>query len=218
MLKSARRLTKIKVIKAGDLVEVDAGKGIVKIMSLKTVKQIKEKIKNECYNLGHIDSWFYDKHLLAVEKYANFLLKKLPKANREIVLLGVWLHDTQRVRGIKGDHQKMGAVEARKIMQEYGYSAAIIKKVQSIILTHSCNRSKPITLEGKILATADAMTHYVNDFYLQIAITRRRSLKVFKLWALEKLNRDYNKKIFFPFAKKEIKERHTILMKLFTMK
>lgn len=187
-------------------------------MTIKTVKKIKEKIKNECYNLGHIDSWFYDKHLLAVEKYAYFLLKKLPKANEEIVLLGVWLHDTQRVRGIKGDHQKEGAVEAKKIMLEYGYTADIIKKVQDIIFTHSCDSVIPATLEGKILATADAMTHYINDFYLQIATTGQRNLKDFKIWALEKLNRDYNKKIFFPFAKKEIKERHAILMKLFTMK
>ena len=187
-------------------------------MSLKNIKQIKEKIKNECYNLGHIDSWFYDKHLLAVEKYANFLLTKLPKADKEIVLLGVWLHDTQRVRGIKGDHQKIGAIEAKKIMLEYDYSLDKIKKVQDIILSHSCDGLMPKTLEGKILATADAMTHYVNDFYLQIATTGQRSLSEFKEWALEKLNRDYNKKIFFPFAKKEIKERHLILMKLFTMK
>ncbi|MFA6194329.1 MAG: HD domain-containing protein [Patescibacteria group bacterium] len=187
-------------------------------MSLKTVKQIKEKIKNECYDSGHINSWFYNNHLLAVEKYANFLLKKLPKANSEIVLLGVWLHDAQKVRGTKGDHQKAGAIEARKIMLEYDYSPDMIKKVQNIILTHSCGSSRPDTLEGKILATADAMSHYVNDFYLQIAIRERRSLADFKLWALEKLNRDFNKKMFFPFAKKEIKERHAILMKLFTMK
>jgi len=187
-------------------------------MSLTTVKQIKEKIKNECYDLGHIDSWFYNDHLLAVEKYANFLLKKLPQADKEIVLLGVWLHDTQRVRGIKGDHQKIGAIEAKKIMLEYGYLPDKIKKVQNIILSHSCNNLIPKTLEGKILATADAMTHYVNDFYLQIAVTGQRNLHDFKIWALEKLERDYNKKIFFPFAKKEIKDRHALLMKLLTMK
>lgn len=187
-------------------------------MSLKTIKQIKEKIKYECYHLGYMEPWFYDDHLLSVEKYANFLLKKLPKADKEVVLLSVWLHDTQRVRGIKGDHQKKGAEEAKKIMLGYGYSAEMIKKVQGAILTHACDKKLPATLEGKILATADAMTHYVNDFYLRIATTRQRSLKEFKAWALEKLNRDYNKKIFFPFAKKEIQERHTILMKLFTMK
>ena len=103
-------------------------------------------------------------------------------------------------------------------MLEYGYSSDKIKRVQAVILSHSCDNLMPKTLEGKILATADAMTHYVNDFYLQIATTGQRNLVEFKAWALEKLNRDYNKKIFFPFAKKEIRERHLILMKLFTMK
>jgi hypothetical protein len=187
-------------------------------MSSKAIKQIKNKIKDECYNSGHIGSWFYDEHLLAVEKYTNFLLKKLPKADKEIVLLGVWLHDTQRVRGIKGNHQKIGAIEAKKIMLEYGYSADIIKKVQNIILTHSCSDKMPTTLEGKILTTADAMSHYANDFYLRIATLGEKNLNEFKLWALKKINRDYNKKIFFSFAKKEIKERHIILTKLLTMK
>jgi HD superfamily phosphodiesterase len=187
-------------------------------MSLKTVERIKTKIKNECHNLGRIEPWFYNSHLLAVEKYSQFLLKKLPQADKEVVLLGVWLHDTQRVRGIKGDHEKVGAAQAKKIMLEYGYSLKTIKKVQNIILTHTCSKTQPVTLEGKILATADAMTHYVNDFYLLIATTGQRNLKDFKAWALEKLNRDYKKKIFFPFAKKEIKDRHAILMRLFTMK
>lgn len=186
-------------------------------MSIKIIKQIKEKIKDECYRINHLD-WFYDNHLLAVEKSANFLLKKLPKADKEIVLLGVWLHDIQRVRKIKGDHQKKGAVEAEKVMLEYGYSPDIIKKVQDIILSHSCENLIPSTLEGRILANADAMAHYSNNFYLQIAVLGQRSLEELKIWALEKLARDYNKRMFFPFAKKEIKKRHDILMQLFTMK
>lgn len=186
-------------------------------MSLRTVKQIKERIKEECYKINHLD-WFYDNHLLAVEKSANFLLKKLPKADKEIVLLGVWLHDIQRVRKIKGDHQKIGAIEAKKIMLEYGYSLDIIKKVTGIILSHSCKNLMPTTLEEKVLANADAMAHYSNNFYLQIAVLGQRSLEEFKIWALEKLARDYNQRMFFPFAKKEIKKRHDILMQLFTMK
>jgi hypothetical protein len=187
-------------------------------MSLKTVKQIQEKIKDECFNLGYTEPWFYKEHLLAVEKHTKFLLKKLPRADKEVALLGVWLHDTQRVRGIKGDHQQAGAAQAKKIMREYGYPAKMIKAVQDIILTHSCGERMPTSLEGKILATADAMAHYGNDFYLRIATTGQRSATDFKLWALEKLHRDYYKKIFFPFAKKEVRGQHLALMKVFTMK
>lgn len=182
------------------------------------LSQIKELVKNECTSLGFAGSWFYGVHLLAVEKFAKELLKKLPKANKEVVMLGVWLHDSQRIRGIKGDHAEIGAVEAQKVMEQFKYDKGIIDQVKAIILSHSCDtKLMPATLEGKILATADAMSHYANDFYLTIAITGKRDLPAFKKWALEKLDKDYNKKIFFAFAKTQIKQRHKVLKVLLTM-
>lgn len=183
------------------------------------INKIKNLVKKECFNSKHLADWFYSVHLLGVEKFAKELLKKLPKADKEIVLLGVWLHDLQRIRGIKGNHPKVGAIESEKVLKKFGYSEKSIKHVKEIILTHTCGTSlRPKTVEGKILASADAMSHYINDFYLIIATTGRRNLKEYKLWALEKLNRDYNKKIFFPFAKKMIEKKHKILKELFTMK
>lgn len=183
------------------------------------INQIKKLVKDECFSLSFIGKWFYSVHLLSVEKFAKELLKKLPKADKEIVLLGVWLHDLQRVRGIKGDHAKMGAVEAEKVMRQFGYQDKTIQHVKKMILSHSCGAHLiPKTLEGKILASADAMSHYVNDFYLTIAATGKRDLAEFKEWALEKLDRDYHKKIFFDFARKMIEKRHKILKEVFTMK
>ena len=43
----------------------------------------------------------------------------------------------------------------------------------------------------------------------------QRDAKSFKKWAMEKIDRDYRKKIFFPFAKKLIAERYVALRKLF---
>jgi len=183
------------------------------------IDQIKSLVKNECLNLGFIDDWFYSVHLLGVEKFAKELLKKLPKADKEIVLLGVWLHDLQRIRGKKGDHAKIGAKEAEKVMRQFQYPEETIKYVKEMILAHRCNtRLLPKTIEGKILASADAMSHFGNDFYLLIATTGKRDVAGFKKWALEKLDRDYNKKIFFVFAKKMIEKRHKVLKEVFTMK
>lgn len=182
------------------------------------INQIKNLVKRECFDSKFIDDWFYSTHLLGVEKFAKKLLKKLPKADKETVLLSVWLHDLQRIRGIKGDHAQIGAAEAEKVMRRFEYSNRIIKRVKDAILTHRCDgRLKPKTLEGKILASADAMSHYINDFYLTIAATGERDSAGFKKWALEKLDRDYNKKIFFDFARKMIKKRHNALKEVFTM-
>ena len=183
----------------------------------KEIQQIKTLIKKECTK-GPIDDWFYATHLLGVEKFAKWLLARLPKANKEVVMLGVWLHDLQRIKGIKGNHQEIGAKEAEKVMIKFAYDNKTINQVKNIILSHSCSNKKPNTLEGKILASADAMSHYHNDFFLQIAVTGQRDLGEYKKWALEKLNRNYNVKISFPFAKKEIKARHDLFKKVFTMK
>lgn len=183
------------------------------------ILKIKKFIKKECETLGFTSDWFYKIHLLAVEKFAKELLNKLPKADKEIVMLGVWLHDLQRIRGIKGDHARMGSIEAEKVMKKFDYEKNKIKHVKEIILTHSCNtKLRPRTIEGKILASADAMSHYVNDFYLQIAVLGERNLQDYRKWALEKLNRDYNEKIYFKFAKKMIQDRHRALVSLFKMK
>ncbi|TSC53493.1 MAG: Metal dependent phosphohydrolase, partial [Parcubacteria group bacterium LiPW_39] len=164
--------------------------------SLHKVSSIKKLVAKECAVLGFVPDWFFKTHILGVEKFAKKLLKKFPQADKKSVMLGVYLHDLQRIRGLKGDHEKLGALEAMKVMDKFSYSQAEINRVKEIIETHAYRKLTPKTLEGKILATADAMSHYINDFYLTIATTGERNLGEFKKWALEKINRDYNKKIF----------------------
>ena len=180
------------------------------------IKEISDLVKNECHKNDR--DWFYDVHLLAVEKFAIQLLKKLPKADKEIVMLGVWLHDLHRVKILKGDHQKASAKEAVKVLKLYGYNSKTIDQVKEIILTHSCyTGNMPKSLEGKILATADGMSHYVNDFFIRIAVTGQRNVEEYKEWVLEKLDRNYNNKIHFDFARKIIKKRHDVIKKFITL-
>lgn len=183
------------------------------------INKIKAQVKKECFLNKKLPAWFFESHLSVVEKYSKFLLEKIPEVNREVVLLGVWLHDMQRVRGIKGDHAKMGAREAVKMLKDFDCERDIITQVKEIILTHSCDNPAymPKSIEAKVLASADAMSHYSNDFYLQIAVLGQRDLKAYKKWALEKLDKDYHKKIFFDFAKKEIKSKHDALKYVITM-
>lgn len=185
---------------------------------MNNIPLIKKQIKKECEANKITAGWFYGHHLLVVEKNAKWVLAKLPKVDKEIVMLGVWLHDLQRVRGLKGDHQKVGAREAGKVMKEYGYDADTIGKVKAIILTHSCHGAMPKTEEGKVLATADGMAHYYNDFFLRIAVKGDRTLTEYKKWAIKKLKKNYTKKIHYGFARQRIKTRHELYMKVFSMK
>jgi len=182
------------------------------------VEKIKQQIKKECAKSKTVPDWFFKRHLSGVETFALKLLKRLPNANREVVLLAVWLHDLQRIRGLKGNHAKAGAAEAKKVLREYGYDQSVIKAVKSVILSHSCNsKTMPKTVEEKILASADAMSHYINDFYLGIAVLGQWDIEEYKKWTLEKLERDFNKKIHFDFARDMIRDRHETIRKFITM-
>lgn len=182
------------------------------------IQKIKKMVELECASNPKIEDWFFVNHLCAVEEAATFLLQSIPEANAEIVYLGVWLHDIQRYRSIDGDHQSAGAKESQKVLAEYGYSDEVKKQVHDMICTHSCDEdSMPVSLEAKVLATADAMAHYMRNFYLYIAVQGKRNFEEYRKWALEKLERDYSRKIHFDFAREVIKDRHDMFMKLFSI-
>lgn len=184
----------------------------------KKIDKIKQQIKKECQRSKTVPTWFFERHLCGVETFARKLLNRLPNANKEVVLLSVWLHDLQRIRGKKGDHATVGALEAGKVLRKYDYDADTIQAIKSVIRSHSCNSNiMPKTVEEKILASADAMSHYANDFYLSIAALGQRNIEEYKKWALEKLDRDFNKKIQFAFARKLIRKRHEIIKKFITL-
>lgn len=185
--------------------------------TLSKISKIKKLIKEESLKEKGIPRWFFSAHLEGVEKFAKILLKRFPAANKEVVMLAVWLHDLQRIRGLKGDHAKVGAGEAEKVLKSFKYPSHTVLAVKEVILTHCCDKNNlPRTVEGKILACADAMAHYINDFYLLVALTGKRNLSEYKDWALKKIKHDYTQKICFPFARKLIAEQHKIILKFLT--
>ena len=76
----------------------------------KRIYRIKRIIKEECFKPENNTVWFYNAHLLAVEKNTKFLLARVPKANKEIVMLGAWLHDLQHVKKMKGNHDTLSLI------------------------------------------------------------------------------------------------------------
>jgi len=180
------------------------------------LKKIKSYIKKSC--LKSTVPFLWESHLKIVEKNALWLLEKLPKANREIVILAVYLHDIQHIffpKDIK-KHEEIGSLEAEKILKKFQYNEAIIQKVKEVIVSHSCGKIIPKTLEAKILATADGMSHFTTDFYFSIYKEYTfDNLEEFNKWALKKIEHDYNKKLFFDFAKNLIEPKYKIFKSFF---
>jgi len=175
-----------------------------------SVLNIREMIINEAKGSKLIDDWFLDGHLMEVERLANWLCDVYPEANRDVVGLGVWFHDIGRLRGIDDGHDVYGANEAKKIMSGKGFSELVTDKVYDVCRTHRASDAKPISLEAKILATADAMSHFTHDFYLRLFSHYSGKISYQEIISKisKKLERDYNDKIIFDEAKEKVSKKY----------
>jgi putative nucleotidyltransferase with HDIG domain len=174
------------------------------------VLKFRKKIIKEAKSSKHIGSWFLPQHLMEVERFANLLCDKHPGADRDIVGLGVWFHDIGRLRGYDEGHDVYGAKEVRKILSQEDFPLGKIGKVYEVCRSHRCEDLQPKSLEAKILATADAMSHFVHAFYFRLFQHYQDKMTFDEIKALvrKKLERDFNSKMFFKEAKDEVREKY----------
>ena len=177
------------------------------------IQEIINNLKNDIKSSKHCESWFYEDHLLVVERLALELCDLYPKANKDLVTLGVWFHDIGRAHGHDDGHDLYGANYAGETLIKNGFDKNFIDLVVEACRTHSCKENgKPNSLEGKILATADALSHYHNGFYLRILYSWSKKNKgdyyQLKTKLFKKMERDLNEKIFFDEIRVKIKPMH----------
>ncbi len=177
-------------------------------MPKQTIAQLKNYLTDIIKNSPHCDLWFYEDHILVVEKLAMELCDRYPEANRDAVTLMVFLHDVGRAGNHSKNHDLYGSEYARQLLTENEFSPAFVNLVVEGCKTHSCDDfGQPVSLEGKILATADALSHFHHGFYLKIFYawsqksTDKQDFIHLKQKIFAKMDRDLNSKIFFPEAK-----------------
>lgn len=142
----------------------------------------------------------YQYHIRRVEINAMMLAKQLG-ANLEVVRLAALLHDIGRlVQGTSEKHHLTGPPIAAKILRECGYPAQIIEPVYLCILNHRCEQSYiPNTLEEKIIAVADAMSHLESILTYYFGYPRGKFPESF-YEARDLFFKDWNKLSILPLA------------------
>ncbi len=165
--------------------------------------------------------WSWENHLQVVAKKAQELSAQF-SANEELAVAGALLHDfgDAFVHRHSSDHQQISETQVKLVMQSSGYTTDEINIIlNQIIKPHSCkNGLLPSTLEGKVVATADALTHLETDFYLQFVwmhLPEGLSYQQYLIWVNEKLDRDFSVKIFFDEIRLKIKDRYTALKEVY---
>ena len=126
--------------------------------------------------LPYLDIRQNDKHTLYCYAFAKKLLEHHPEANKEVVLLGILLHDVgwktvpedkilfafgphQKYPELQVQHEKEGVKIATQIMQEHNTQADLIKQVTSIIDGHD-TRKESLSLEDSLVKDADKLWRY----------------------------------------------------------
>jgi hypothetical protein len=105
-------------------------------------------------------------------------------------------------------------------MREFGYNANDMKIVIEDALKRRSREENdgPVTLEGKVLATANALAHLQTDFYVYAtwAKGREMSLSGLKTWVLEKAARDFNTSIWFDDVREQVRPDYERIVALYS--
>lgn len=142
---------------------------------------------------------YLPRHVAEVEKWTRRILKNYPKADKEVVLLSVWLHDIGQVIGKEDeDHAVKSEMEVKRFLLEIGLAPEKVNKVAHCTRAHRCKDVEPQSLEAKILAVADSVSHMTDINYIVHMSDNLRD------YAITKLERDYKDVGLFPKLQKEI--------------
>tara|TARA_Y100000310_G_C20407049_1_gene680170 strand:- start:73 stop:612 length:540 start_codon:yes stop_codon:yes gene_type:complete len=173
-------------------------------------------LKGMILKLCKKNKWDWENHVKSVVKYSKILAKKM-KADKEICEVSAWLHDIIKIKHSKAkSHHIKGSIEAEKILKNLNYPEDKIKKIKQCILTHSSDKKyQPKSKEARILASADALSHFdnpISNIYFALVI-KKQNTKEAKKTLIKKAKNNWNKLI--PEAKKIAKPKYEAIKLLF---
>ncbi|MCA9488137.1 MAG: HD domain-containing protein [Nanoarchaeota archaeon] len=177
------------------------------------IKEIRTIVRKN-HDVGIHKERDYNYHISSVVKNSLLLADKLG-ADRKIVEAAALLHDIGRAEGIVGkfnmdnEHHLIGEKEAEKILLGLNVDVELVEKIKHCVLTHRGRKGPtPETIEAKIVACADAMSHF--DTFLDIFEWFTSTVDTFEEAVNlvdAKMRRNWDKKLL-PEAKEILKEKY----------
>jgi predicted hydrolase (HD superfamily) len=165
--------------------------------------------------------WMWRNHTQWVADKAKVLAKKYG-ADAEKTYCAALLHDLGDSKYERG-HEAFEAWSfdtAKEILAKAGFKKGDIDAIIEAVRTHSCRPDNlPTALEGRVLATADAMWHLQTSFFPVICYMNRpentHSYEEWQTWFNKKIERDFGPKIFFEDEREEVRDDYEALVRIF---
>ena len=150
--------------------------------------------------------WLYENHVFDVASTAQELARRYG-AKEELAAAGGMLHDIADAVMSRFDaaHEVKSTEIATELLRASGFSEEEIDIiVNDAMKHHSCrDGQQPQTLEGQVVATADAVAHLTTNYYPETMkmFAAEKGEDAAKKWAAPKIERDFHEKIFFDEVK-----------------
>lgn len=151
-------------------------------------------------------------HVEEVELWAKFILNNHPEADKEITLLGVWLHDIAHYHVKEEDHAITGEKLALEFLRKNKFPEERIKRVAHCVRAHRNKDCPPETIEAKIVTCADSASHLTDFVYFDIAMKNRKGETNYD--PIKKMERDYRDLSIFPEVKEKLEGLHKAWRKI----
>lgn len=166
--------------------------------------QLKTSVTKLISDAGPEQAYLFH-HLPQVEKWAKKILLEYPTANSEIVFASIWLHDVGNIVGDKNiDHAINSEQFVLENLSNFDINQDVINQIAHCVRSHRCRDVLPQSLEAKILATSDSLSHMTDSIYFEIV--ELQGIEA----TLEKLDRDYRDKSLLKLSfSNEIKSLYT---------
>lgn len=184
-------------------------------------RKIRTLYEGKSPNRADWADWLYEHHVFVVAESARILAQRYG-ANEELAMAAAMLHDVADAEMSRFDDRHKGrSIEiASDFSLEAGFSEKEVEGIIDALSNHNCRDGQmPASLEGKVMATADAVAHLATNYYalaLEALVKEGKTNDQIDSWALPKIERDFKDKIFFEEVREEVRDDYERVKSLFS--
>ncbi len=180
----------------------------------KLISNLKEHIKKISSNkeFKH-HQWFIEYHLEIVEKISLELCDIYKNADRNLVLMMVWMHDYGKIINFNNQYEET-IVQGKNFLISLGFDKKYSEKAIGYIeIMDKKSGLEKAPIEIQIVSSADGASHLVGPFFMiWWQDNHNKDFRQLMKDNYVKAQIDWNKKIILPEVMEAFKKRFNVLM------